>query len=110
MTACAVTQDLNRYLAVEEAAEAQADYRESLYSEYRDLLLGGHTIKINRASYSFADLRPELTVAADKKFDHHLIMLLKGAGDADKFLCEFLELELDKLIEEMIDAKIEEGE
>lgn len=109
MTACAATHQLNNHLAGEDAAQYLADHRESLDKEYRALILGGHTIKINCASYSFEDLRPALSVEADKTLDHHLMMLLKGAGDAGKFLAEFLEVELDKVINEMIDAKIEEG-
>ena len=44
------------------------------------------------------------------EFNHCLAMVLKGAADSDKLLKKFLEPQLEKVIEAMVEAKIAEGE
>jgi len=87
-------------------------WKDEQRSEYRELLLSGRTIYINGFSYSVDDMVPEQykpsgeRTPEGKQFNHCLTMILKGAGDSDKLLKEFLEPQLDKVIEEMIDEKI----
>jgi hypothetical protein len=60
MTACAVTQDLNRYLAVEEAAQDKSDHLEREADDYKARLLDGETITIAGHEYSLLKFNHEL--------------------------------------------------
>ncbi len=108
MNTCPVIQDTNRYYAQQDAAQALADYREALIREYRPLILAGHELQINGITYSFEDVRSNCDAFQPKQFDFHLQMMLKGANDAGKCLTEFLEPQLEKVLEEMADSKLEE--
>ncbi len=108
MTTCAATNDLNQHLAQIDAAQDLDDYRESLDKEYRAILLSNLALKINGSHYSFEDMVASRSVKEMNQVIGHEIMIAKGVCNAEKILREFLEGQLDKYINEMIDAKIEE--
>ena len=105
---CSVTNDLNRHLAAEEAAEELADFRERLATEYREKLLCGCGVKVGGWNYTFSEVRSNCDSLRGEELDQHMMMLVKGVPSAAELFVEFLEAELERVIEEMVDAKIDE--
>lgn len=108
MTACAATNDLNQHLAQIDAAQDMDDYRESLDKEFRETLLSNLAIRINGSYYSFENMVSSRSVKEMNQAIEHERLIAKGVCNAEESMKAFLEVQLDKYLEEMIDAKIEE--
>lgn len=108
MNHCSVTHDLNRHLAAEDSAEELAGFREKLATDYRAKLLCGCGVKIGDWNYTFSEVRSNCDSLRGEELDRHMMLLVKGVPSATELFREFLGAELERVIEEMVDAKIDE--
>ncbi|MEY8240083.1 MAG: hypothetical protein RPT25_07040 [Cycloclasticus sp.] len=112
MNTCPVIQDTNRYYAQQDTAQDLADYRESLISRYRPLILAGDSLVINRITYSQDDVLSDL--AHHESLDAPLAKLAQCGSNTSEILKVAMEIQgvyierLDNVLEQIADSKLEE--
>ncbi len=111
MTACAVTNDLHRHLAAEDAAQDKADYLSTLADDFQTQLLSGDEIKLDHTTYSLSDVVAEAldTETLSATLELLLIHDVAKGGLTDEtagtFLRNTLSCHLTKVTDDM--AKIQ---
>jgi len=103
---CTFDQEANRFINQMNREAALEARKESLIGHYRELILNGEKIVIDRIPYSFDDVISDAAYA--ETIDSPMMALLRGNKHAAKNLEKALEEQLEKLLSNMADAKIEE--
>lgn len=102
---CSISNDIDRYINQISNEAALEEHKQSLIRYYRELILNGATVVLNRITYSFDDVISDAAHA--ESIDKPLMALLRGE-EQTKNIKQALEFQLEKLLKSMAESRMEE--